>query len=128
MSLSPSYDERHGSSATRDCKTVDGTLRVPNSAHGVCGLHLFPNRFRMIAAVLASLVLTQGAVAADAANEFRVWATSCSHVPAESRRGRESLAKAIRQSEGREPGAPGIRVEHHDRCGGLVGQPDAAGR
>jgi hypothetical protein len=37
---------------------------------------------------------------------FRVWAASCSHVPADIRRGRESLAKAIRQSEGRSDGAP----------------------
>ena len=38
--------------------------------------------------------------------EFRVWATSCSHVPADIRKGRESLAKAIRQSEGFEKDAP----------------------
>lgn len=31
---------------------------------------------------------------------FRIWATSCSHVPADIRRGRESLAHVIRQSEG----------------------------
>jgi len=37
---------------------------------------------------------------------FRVWATSCSHVPADIRRGRESLALAIRQSEGQIDGAP----------------------
>lgn len=40
--------------------------------------------------------------------EFRVWATSCSHVPADIRRGRESLATAIRQSEGLVEGAPGF--------------------
>ena len=39
-------------------------------------------------------------------HQFRVWATSCSHVPADIRKGRESLAKAIRQSEGLEKGAP----------------------
>ena len=38
--------------------------------------------------------------------EFRVWAASCAHVPADIRRGRESLAKVIRQSEGREGDAP----------------------
>ncbi|MEO2012872.1 MAG: CocE/NonD family hydrolase [Fuerstiella sp.] len=37
---------------------------------------------------------------------FRVWATSCSHVPADIRRGRESLATAIRQSEGQVAGVP----------------------
>lgn len=35
-----------------------------------------------------------------------MWATSCSHVPADIRRGRESLALAIRQSEGLVKGAP----------------------
>ena len=35
------------------------------------------------------------------AREFHVWATSCSHVPADAKRGRESLGLAIRQSEGR---------------------------
>lgn len=40
------------------------------------------------------------------AREFRVWATSCSHVPADIRRGRESLAHVIRQSEGFVEGAP----------------------
>jgi hypothetical protein len=43
---------------------------------------------------------------AEEARKFRVWAVSCSHVPADIRRERESLAKAIRQSEGREEGAP----------------------
>ncbi|MFT5322247.1 MAG: hypothetical protein ACI8P0_000082 [Planctomycetaceae bacterium] len=38
--------------------------------------------------------------------EFRVWATSCSHVPADIRRGRESLANVIRQSEGFVKDAP----------------------
>jgi len=37
--------------------------------------------------------------------EFNVWATSCSHVPADIVRGRESLAMAIRQSEGLVEGA-----------------------
>jgi len=37
---------------------------------------------------------------------FRVWAASCSHVPADIRRGRESLAEAIRQSEGKVAAAP----------------------
>ncbi len=38
--------------------------------------------------------------------EFNVWATSCSHVPADVLRGRESLATAIRQSEGLVKNAP----------------------
>ncbi|MBL7038154.1 MAG: LamG domain-containing protein [Pirellulaceae bacterium] len=43
---------------------------------------------------------------AETPRQFRVWATSCAHVPADIRRGRESLAKVIRQSEGLEEGAP----------------------
>lgn len=39
-------------------------------------------------------------------SQFHVWATSCSHVTADIQHGRESLAKAIRQSEGVEPNAP----------------------
>lgn len=42
------------------------------------------------------------------ARTFRVWATSCAHVPADIRRGRESMADAIRQSEGDFDGAPGF--------------------
>jgi len=47
-----------------------------------------------------------GADDGDLPGTFRIWATSCAHVPADIRRGRESLAKVIRQSEGREEGAP----------------------
>lgn len=42
----------------------------------------------------------------DDTREFRVWATSCAHVPADIRRGRESLAHVIRQSEGFVENAP----------------------
>ena len=45
-------------------------------------------------------------VAEAAPREFSIWAASCAHVPADIRRGRESLAKAIRQSEGLIEGAP----------------------
>lgn len=38
--------------------------------------------------------------------EFHVWAASCAHVPADIRRDRESLALAIRQSEGLVESAP----------------------
>ncbi len=72
-------------------------------------MHHVVNRLRLIAApLLVLLPISPDVVAADAAKEFRVWATSCSHVPADIRRGRESLAKAIRQSEGREAEAPGF--------------------
>lgn len=43
---------------------------------------------------------------AESAREFHVWAASCAHVPADIQRGRESLALAIGQSEGRIDGAP----------------------
>ena len=44
--------------------------------------------------------------AEDTPQQFLVWATSCSHVPADIRRNRESLALAIRQSEGAIKDAP----------------------
>lgn len=56
--------------------------------------------------VLALLLLYGAEAPAEEPRTFRVWAASCSHVPADIGRGRESLAKAIRQSEGREEGAP----------------------
>ncbi len=43
---------------------------------------------------------------AETPRQFAVWATSCSHVPADIRNGRESLAEVIRQSEGLEQNAP----------------------
>ncbi len=46
------------------------------------------------------------AQAQEKPRQFRVWATSCSHVPADIRRGRESLATPIRQSEGLIKNAP----------------------
>lgn len=54
------------------------------------------------------LMLSVGAVhsAEQPRRAFRVWAASCSHLPADIRRGRESLALAIRQSEGLIEGAP----------------------
>ncbi len=61
-------------------------------------------------ALLVSLILAFSVGAAHGAERprrtFRVWAASCSHVPADIRRGRESLALAIRQSEGLVAGAP----------------------
>ncbi len=46
--------------------------------------------------------------AKDEPRQFNVWASSCCHVPADIRRGRESLAKAIRQSEGQVDGIAGF--------------------
>ena len=63
----------------------------------------------ILATMLLALAMFQARSTVSAAaktRQFHVWATSCSHVPADIRKGRESLAKAIRQSEGREPSAP----------------------
>ncbi len=57
-------------------------------------------------AVFLLCALLLPVVAEAAPREFNVWATSCAHVPADIRRGRESLAKAIRQSEGLVKEAP----------------------
>ncbi len=63
---------------------------------------------------------------------FRVWAVSCSHVPADIRRGRESLAKVIRQSEGLEEGAPAfdwdIMIDAGDLSANQVPPGDRDGR
>ena len=53
----------------------------------------------------ASLLATASCGDEPAPRAFRVWAASCSHVPADIRRGRQSLAEAIRQSEGKVDGA-----------------------
>lgn len=63
----------------------------------------YRNSFRVL---LCGLLLVSVPAAADDPREFRVWATSCAHVPADIERGRESLAEVIRQSEGLVPGAP----------------------
>lgn len=60
--------------------------------------------FHLSAAALLATALPNHA--AEPPRQFNVWAVSCAHVPADIRKGRESLAKPIRQSEGREPGAP----------------------
>lgn len=62
---------------------------------------------RTLFLVLLSLCLPHSLSASEGApRRFRVWATSCAHVPADIRKDRESMAKAIRQSEGLIPGAP----------------------
>jgi len=56
---------------------------------------------RALMSVLVLALLTSNAPGAEPGpRTFSVWAASCSHVPADIRRGRESLALAIRQSEG----------------------------
>ena len=59
-------------------------------------------------ALAVAISLSSQSVGAEKSGprRFGVWAASCSHVPSDIRRGRESLGKAIRQSEGREKGAP----------------------
>ncbi|WP_166831153.1 metallophosphoesterase [Thalassoroseus pseudoceratinae] len=50
--------------------------------------------------LVAAVSFELSASAEDQPQTFGVWATSCSHVPADIKRGRESLGDAIRQSEG----------------------------
>lgn len=74
-------------------------------------VRFFPTQWtRTSSVVLICLAITMTVEGEDPApRTFRVWATSCSHVPADIRRGRESLAEAIRHSEGRVDGAPELR-------------------
>lgn len=65
-------------------------------------------RHPILAVVLGFLLISPIFAGPPAENSFRVWAAGDSHVPSDIRHGRESLAKAIRQSEGREDGAPGF--------------------
>lgn len=64
-----------------------------------------PRRRSVLLALILAALLTD-AKAEESPQQFRVWATSCSHVPADIRRNRESLALAIRQSEGAIKDAP----------------------
>jgi len=67
---------------------------------------MLSNRSTVLFAFIAFATWAASADAQDA-HQFRVWATSCSHVPADIERGhRESLANAIRQSEGHVENAP----------------------
>lgn len=59
-----------------------------------------------VAAALA--LFASSAKAEDEPDRFGVWAVSCAHVPADILKLRESMGKAIRQSEGRVKGAPGF--------------------
>ncbi len=66
-------------------------------------------RLPILGLLLAGLSFSPSkAAAADSPRTFRVWAVSCAHVPADIRRGRESMATVIRQSEGEAEGAPGF--------------------
>ena len=61
---------------------------------------------RWVFFLIVCLWIRAAEVQSNEPRQFRVWATSCSHVPADVLRGRESLADAIRQSEGFFNGAP----------------------
>ena len=63
------------------------------------------HRHLLLAALLCLAALAYSG-AEGVARSFRVWAAGDSHVTADIKVGRESLAKPIRQSEGREEGAP----------------------
>ncbi len=62
---------------------------------------------------------------------FRVWAFGDAHVGSDLRHGRESLADAIRQSEGLDPAVPGfawdLAVDVGDMSGGQAVPEDAEG-
>jgi uncharacterized protein len=74
-----------------------------------CAVRLLTHSPRTLCVALTLLWCTSDVQCADPSpRAFRVWAASCSHVPADIRRGRESLATAIRQSEGLIDGAPGF--------------------
>lgn len=68
---------------------------------------MHPNRV-LLAFLLGFLLISQVSAGPPERTAFRVWAAGDSHVPSDIRHGRESLAKAIRQSEGRVEGAPGF--------------------
>lgn len=57
--------------------------------------------------IMAATTVPLGAQ--ESPREFRVWATSCAHVPADIQRGRESLADVLRQSEGFVADAPAFQ-------------------
>ena len=65
------------------------------------------NRF-LITSLLFLFIATTAHCEEKKLREFRVWATSCSHVPADVLRGRKSLGSAIEQSEGLVKDAPGF--------------------
>jgi len=70
-------------------------------------IHLRP--LGMLAMMWGMALVTSGTpAAAEPTRQFGVWAVSCAHVPADIRRQRESLALAIRQSEGMVESAPGF--------------------
>ena len=65
-------------------------------------------RSRVLTLCLGFLLIHQASAVPPEEATFRVWAAGDSHVPSDIRHGRESLAKAIRQSEGRCQDAPGF--------------------
>ncbi len=78
------------------------SIRISAMADG-----LRTQRSSTLCLLLVLLLLTSTILGADQQQPvFRVWATSCSHVPADILQGRESLATPIRQSEGLVDGAP----------------------
>ncbi len=60
----------------------------------------------LLIGLILGTVCCPTAAQAEPPRQFRVWAVSCAHVPADIRRGRESLAKVLRQSEGLVKDAP----------------------
>lgn len=89
--------------------------------------------FRTLFVAIALLLLRVPALGGEhAPREFRVWATGCAHVPADISRGRESLAEAIRQSEGQVAEAPAfdwdIMIDAGDLSARQIPPDDSDGR
>ena len=83
----------------------------------------------LTAAASGAATLAAGAIPAPANGRkvFRLWATGCAHVGTVKRRGRESLAGAIRQSEQEGPGGFAWDLALHvGDISGNQGFPDAA--
>lgn len=78
--------------------------KEPPEVRGV-GMRYQQARLVVLSTIILPFMLTDVG-AEETPLQFRVWATSCSHVPADIRRDRESLALAIRQSEGAVKDAP----------------------
>ena len=66
-----------------------------------------------------------------AGDVFSVWATSCAHAPKDARYGRESIARAIRQSEGQTRETPGfdwdVMIDAGDLSSSQIPPTDRAG-
>ncbi len=93
-----------------------------------------PHRQIVLAIALLYGIILIGSTtsASESQRKFRVWAVSDSHVSADARRGRESLAIPIRQAAGLVDGAVpfdwDIMLDGGDHCGGQFPPDEKDGR